>query len=337
MKDIFSKKSQNSFFEVLQYFVESLEEMFPADLEVKEWALWFRNVVVDNEKKRQEGVAKWVECMQTPLSKGSARYAKAVQSILGSPATVYHAIAYHDAHAADASSLMLQPLCLCEKLQDDAMDEMQAKLFWEYMESMNEHAFAAMRISPPTVPTPEQISEDILKRKDKSGAASSSTGEPVLRVGMKDLWVQLCATCNEEALTTTACPEIVASAAWAQRCKERDLSAWNDLKLSLPPGQTTPTDAQWEVLDRMIAFQVMDSSIPSNMMHGIESMASRLVQDMQSGKADMSSLNMETIGEQVLANVSQEEIASFANNMDKLLPALQKMNGMGPKGPFPTL
>ena len=125
MKDIFSKKSQDSFFEVLQYFVESLEEMFPSDLEVKEWALWFRNVVVDDEKKRQEGVAKWVECMQTPLVKGSASYSKAIQSILGSPATVYHAIAYHDAKAADASSPMLQPLCLCDKLKSEVMDEKQ--------------------------------------------------------------------------------------------------------------------------------------------------------------------------------------------------------------------
>ena len=31
------------------------------------------------------------------------------------------------------------------------------------------------------------------------------------------------------------------------------------------------------------------------------------------------------VGQQVLSQVSQEEIASFANNMDKILPALERM------------
>ena len=57
-------------------------------------------------------------------------------------------------------------------------------------------------------------------------------------------------------------------------------------------------------------------------MAGIETVANKLMQDLSSGKADLSSLSMESIGQQVLAGVSQEEMAQFASNIDKIMPAL---------------
>ena len=84
-------------------------------------------------------------------------------------------------------------------------------------------------------------------------------------------------------------------------------------------------DAAWDILQRIAALTAMDAAIPQDMMSGIESVANKLVMDLQQGKADLGSLDVETIGQQVLSQVSQEDIASFANNMDKIIPALERM------------
>lgn len=44
---------------------------------------------------------------------------------------------------------------------------------------------------------------------------------------------------------------------------------------------------------------------------------------VSNGTLDMSKLNMEKIGKQVLSGVSEGDMRSFANNLDKILPAVQ--------------
>ena len=71
----------------------------------------------------------------------------------------------------------------------------------------------------------------------------------------------------------------------------------------------------------------MKNAIPSNMMSGIERVASSLVRDINSGKMDFASLDVEKIGEQVLQGVGEGDVNDFANSLDKILPALQSMGG----------
>ena len=71
----------------------------------------------------------------------------------------------------------------------------------------------------------------------------------------------------------------------------------------------------------MLNILKMERAIPGNMMRGIESVASRLVQDINCGKTNLSQLNIEEIGQQVLSQVDQTDISSFAQNLDKIIPA----------------
>ena len=79
----------------------------------------------------------------------------------------------------------------------------------------------------------------------------------------------------------------------------------------------------------MIALHTMEASIPTDMMHGIESVANQLVQDIASGKASMDSLDVESIGQKVLSGVSRRDVQAFATNIDKILPAIGSMGMMG--------
>ena len=52
-------------------------------------------------------------------------------------------------------------------------------------------------------------------------------------------------------------------------------------------------------------------------------MASKLAEDIVSGKTDMANVNLSDIGQQVLSGCSEDDMSKFAGNLDTLLPALQ--------------
>ena len=80
---------------------------------------------------------------------------------------------------------------------------------------------------------------------------------------------------------------------------------------------------------RIGSLCTMKNAIPTNMMNGIEKVASTLVRDINNGKVDFASLDVESIGEQVLNGVGEGDVNDFANNLEKILPALQSMGGLG--------
>ena len=169
MKDVFTARSRKAFWDLMDDFAASLEATFPDCADTKDWCLWMRNVIATDESKHQEGIELWFRNIETPLAKGCAKYGKAVQSITGKPACVYHAIAYHDADAAHASmDERLRGLDMPAKVGSAAMDDAARAIFWQYLEELNKHA-RALRKSPPAVPSSAEI------------AATSSDGAAAAR------------------------------------------------------------------------------------------------------------------------------------------------------------
>lgn len=329
MKDVFAQRSVTAFWELMNDFTESLSTTFPECAETKDWCLWFRNVIKEDKAQQTEGVKKWVVGMEETLKKGSAKYAKAVQSITGTPATVFHAVAYKDVDAAHATSEQFRGLNLPAKLKSDAMDDDGRAIFWQYFEELNRHAFAACRKPTPTIPTPAEIDMDIKRRK---GGGSSNSGAP-LQNGLKEVWLQLLETCGaslDEGSTFanlgSRLSKVCKTEAFSSRVKGRHVDAWKALEDEFPElAGKTPVDETWSLLDKALGLSAMEDAIPAPMMRGIEDVANKLVQDIANGKADLSTLNIEAIGQQVLNNVSSDEVASFANNLDKILPAIDRL------------
>jgi len=58
-------------------------------------------------------------------------------------------------------------------------------------------------------------------------------------------------------------------------------------------------------------------------MGKIENIANRLADDIMNGRADLGSMNLSDIGQEVLSQVDEGEINQFASNIDNLIPALQ--------------
>lgn len=336
MKDIFAEKAKKQFFEVLSEFVGSLKATFPDCPDTQEWCLWFTNVVNGDDKMMDEGLRKWVDAMQTPLVKGCAKYMKAVQSIIGEPATVYHAISYRDATAADATSEVLRDLSLPEKLKNDTtMSKENCDVFWEYLVELNKQAYAALRKTPPVVPTKQQIADDIAKRKGGGASAAPSSS---FKTSIYDQWTCICEQ-RKAKLPEEATPEQVSTdlaAAGLHLCSTSgktvgeapaEPEAFQYLCERFPylDASCPPSDETANALTQLFGMVSMNHNIPTDMMKGIESVASKLAEDISNGKTDLASIDMEKIGKEVLSQVSETEVDAFASNMSALLPVLTKM------------
>lgn len=327
MKDIFRAREINAFVDLAIEFGDSLASTFPECEETKEWLLWLRNVVGDDADKRLKAAETWRDSSQKTIAKGSARYAKAVQSITGSPALVYHAVAYKDVDAWHASDENIAPLNFPAKLKK--FSDTEKDVFWEFVETMNDHVYKGLRAIKPRVPTVDEISENIKARKN----ASTPTQPPTFKKGVVEIWSKLCAA--RGVAEGDACKDVDV---FSRRVNEASKTCLDVVREKTPDGQKAMLEAfpelvkegdfddeTWTLCDKLLSVSSMDSVIPSAMMKGIESVASSLMKDIESGKTDLGNLDIERIGQQVLNNVSEDDVSNFAANLDKILPALSRM------------
>jgi hypothetical protein len=328
MKDIFTKRAQNNFFETLQFFLESLTINFSDCTGVAQWNEWYTAIKSDEQK--QECVQGWINALDEPLKKKSAKYARAVKSITNHDALVYHAIMYNDVNALMTSSKYFLQLNLSSKVEK--LSNENVTILWQYLEELSNSAYASMRRTPPQVPTTSEISADITKRR---GLTPSDTSG--LKKGLQEMWTKLCemrnASNNSIAIDAIASQlnelsqNKIDETSMNELCNNHDSKAFAKIIEVFPylNGSNPFSADEWSLFEKCMSLSTMHSNIPLPMMQGIENIANKLVADINSGKADLSSLNVEAIGQQVLSGVSREDMNEFARNMNKILPAMQKM------------
>ena len=325
-------------FDVMTEFLTNLSSLFPECAETKDALLYVTNVCKGDEKLMREAIEAWCVNMREPLKKGCAKYMKAVESITGAPACVYHAFAYRDVNAIDASTTSdtLRRIQLTDKIRSDVFTPETLATCWEYVDELNKTAHEAVEEGKykdlPVVPTRDQIQEDIARRR----AGKSGISAPTVSSGVKESIVALFAAhgttldLSEEEIVRSihdAASALVQERTVADWCREKDgAKGFESLRSaafgSIPWDGCELTDPQWDELNKAIGLCTMKANIPQPMMSGIETVANQLVKDMANGTMDLASLDAEAIGQQVLSKVSPEEMETFAQNIDKILPAL---------------
>ena len=316
-KNIFARRAEAAFCEVFDDFILTIKESFPE----------FELETLDAGGK----VKLWHAAMMTQLPKGSAKYLKAVKSITDQPANVLHAIAYQDIPAIEQARFF-KDMSFQGKVNSG---KIKKTLVWDYFTELNKHCFTAMCEDNPVVPTPEEIRENIARRKGAAGskqAAGQGGGTPVLQEGVREMWNQLLqqrgVEANDDDTFIDTLSKLCGDGSTTKLCTSRDKQGSIVLCRAFPylDANQPFTSENWEIVNRVFALVTMDTSIPAPMMRGIEKMANSLASDMSSGNLDFSKLNMEKIGRDVLSGVSETDMKSFASNLDKLLPAMQNFN-----------
>lgn len=326
MQDIFATRARDNFAFTLRALLASLREQFP-DCDMTR--AWQQRLEAAEE---QALLREWREGLLHPLAKKGVKYAKAVASITGRPACVYDALAFRDLPAITAAGGALAAFDLGAKLE--GLGEADRALLWRYVRDLGDHSFAADEVTAPVVPSADDIRRDIDRRRsERASSAGTSQNEPIMTASIGDLWTKLCEARGVASPAGSAdIPEALRAAAvtphgpLAELCQARDPRALTHLAQTFPYlGDAPLAEAEWEMLTRCLTLSDMHGNIPAPMMKGIEDVANKLVRDLNAGSVDLASLDVDAIGKQVLAGVGADDISAFTRNMDKILPAMQRL------------
>lgn len=328
MKDVFVARYALEFQTLFESFVTSLEETLIKSQELTQFVTRCRDATND------ENMTKWLDALKSVLTRHHAKYVRAITSITGSPATLYHAIRYKDVTAIEGCNNPLEPVSISKCLK--SMSSNDVELFWRYMFELSDLCLRWDRQEIPSVPTSSEISQDIAQRRNKTieksspedrdrpGNGALPTQVRSLTQGIDDLWQQLCTTRSVNVDLDDGLRDRI------RECVRNNPNITpHVLSATFPElGDEAFTSDECRIVERMKNLVTMDDSIPSNMMRGIEAVANKLVKDLNNGTCDLANLDLEGIGQQVISKVSDSDMGTFAANIDKIIPALERAHRM---------
>ena len=334
MENIFQNHARDEFTNLFSIFIGNIAKMFPECSNTSELKIMFENVYKNDAKKITETLNTWMENIMNPLNK-KVKYHKAMERILKTEGCVYHACCYNDIDSLEISSVsnVMKDTDIFNKYR--SMNENDRKMFWKYIQNLNEHCFVALDKTPPTVPTRDDIQNNIKSKKTNETEQPSMVN--AFQVSFNKLCLKMNCTellkdepddkiqkymsqwnnftkkiCNEKRISTL--------------CEEKDNAVFEELVKEFPEINNSNfeiTEEIWTNITQLNGYSAVGNNIPTKMMGRIEDMANRLAEDIVNGKADLSQMDLSDIGQQVLSGCDESEMSQFANNIEELLPALK--------------
>lgn len=337
MKDIFANHSRKEYFEVVENFVQSFRDKFPECQKTMEMQTFFNGVVKGSEHQEQDMIEAWVRNMNAPLVKKKVSYAKAVERLIGTTATCYHACCYNDADGFGMSttSKVLKDLDIENKYKDARMSEEDKTLFWKYIENLNRCAYDAMSEQPPKVPTRDEIRDNIEKHRRSVDASEQPSVSKAFCTSLMKLYEKhnhpnckdiqnADESCIEQHMNkwATIGKQDIDGKQLSARVQEQNTSVETILCKEFALNKLD--DEDWKTIENIYSYATVGNAIPQRMMSRIEDLASKLADDIVSGKKDMNQIDLNDIGQQVLSGCNPDDMQKFAGNLDDLLPVISK-------------
>lgn len=99
--------------------------------------------------------------------------------------------------------------------------------------------------------------------------------------------------------------------------------------------ETTSAQAS-ELFSSMLSFAMVEEAIPAQMMSKIEDTTTGLLQKLKKGETTLQEIDLQSLGESVLKECTEEDTEVLGNNLAQLLPVLQRnFGGNLPGMPLP--
>ena len=292
----------------------------------------------DEEEYEEDAelVRKFFTLLNEPVHPKKAKYAKAVSRILGGEqATLFFAVEYRDTESLKSSDTFAE--CLPDFLSTD--DESRRARSWQTLRAMVRLCYVVECVEPPVVPTRADIEANIsqfraMKQRAKNGPAIGGSGsmqraffEKLLETASV-LPGPLATACRQRLHAIPTQDHAAMCIKWAEHQYTSRSELFGDdiftadeheAFAELDAAKWQAAEAQFRQLNDLSKVQ---QNIPSSMLGTIENYATNLASKITAGDADLSSLDLQSIGEDVLRQCSEEDMSQLANNIGSLLPAL---------------
>lgn len=316
MEDIFETHSKCEFESLLRQLFACIHKI---NSDVKEY--------IQNDTDIED----WYHHMTTTLDSKRIKYAKAIERIIGEPGINYHACYHKDSNGLPCKINETNLKDVCNMLIDKEKD-----IFWKYIEHINRAAFTYKEYTPAKAPSKSDIQANIKARKLTENQSNDNSVLQAFYSSFKRL-ADDC-DCKEKYSNNTDDEIKKFQTAWQklctpefiEMCNTKNLTAVSEITQAYPGMQFTDivSNDTWKTIHQLNSFAAVNQNIPTNMMGRIENMANVLAGNIARGKMDMSSINLNDIGKEVLSGCSEHDMQNFAQNIDKLLPALSNFQHM---------
>ena len=330
MADIFATRFKQSFSQFYCDFLQYMSELFP-DCEIVKKQI---DIISSDDCDWDEIIKSHVGILKMQLNK-KIKYSKPVERIINEPANVNHACEYNDMYAIELVHPNLFEIELVEKYKSE-LSEDSKKIIWKFILEINSNAWKHVGEKPLYVPTRDEIHKNIKSKKQstnnekpsmtKAFQASLSrfcemSGNADITLKKNDQEMQkLVSRWSEYAKDTVNNMKI------SNLCNQKNVIAFQHIGTHFDEfvlDDSVLTSELWSVIVQLNGFAAVGENIPTQMMGRIENIANKLADDIVNGRADLSSMNLSEIGQEVLSQCDEADMSKFANNIDNLLPALQ--------------
>ena len=283
-----------------------------------------------------DSVKRFFDLLNEPVDPKKAKYAKAVTRILnGEAATIYFAVEFRDAPSLMASKAFCEffPSFLKEA------SEKRCTRAWQTLRAMARLCFLIQCTEPPRVPSRAEIETNInqfraTKRAKVSGGSAKGSGSMQRAFFEKLLQTASClppkeaAACQARLHAIPLQEHTKLSAQWAEDPFVSQTAPFGgSVFTEVECASFVQVDAsKWAITETYLRqlndLSRVQQNIPASMLGTIESYATDLASKITSGESDLSTIDLQSIGEDVLRQCSEDDMSQLANNIGNLLPAL---------------
>lgn len=336
----FQQRALRDYLELMEEMILFWKRLFPECEDTEDSHTWFNGVVKPSDKKSADCIAAWNDCMREVLNKKKVKYAKAVERVINEPATVFHACSYKDVDAIYDSSeyTVFRKLKLRER--HPTLSEDDRATLWKYIDHMNRSAYEYAGRPVPRIPTKEEIQASISQKKNKPVGGEQASMAKAFQTALDVLVKETGAEIEDEAQVDIAARwaktikmETAGGGTVSQLCQAQDPAAMDYLAREIPELRLETLDLitsdTWETIKQLNSFSTVNEQIPTKMMSRIEDYASKLADDLVSGRKTMGNVDLSAIGQEVLAQCDPDDMNKFASNINELLPALSNFQASG--------
>ena len=318
------------------------------DPECDDMLLFIRNIVMNDEAKRNEGANCWCENMLEQLDK-KVKYSKALERILNvddepiKNGVIMHALSYRDIEAMSLSSTsnVFKRMGLQEKMSSSDWTEEKSAVVWAYMDDLANVAFRATGMARPRIPTRAELAKNIKGKRPSTNNISMSRAFGVAvnalceSRGRKGLHVDA-TICDIKRRCTSISGEVVGERTISDMVTSHDEEALAPIHAMVPElglGSEKPlSNSEWGILTQIFSMVRVERAVPGGMMNTIEHFASKLTNDLMEGRMDLSPEKLEALGSEVMGQINQNDLQSMSDNLSELLPALSAMGSSAMSG-----
>ena len=289
----------------------------------------------------EDAAEQWHRLLSRPLPKG-VKYGRALQRLLGHPPTLHAVVEYKDVAFfldEEVARVVRSPL------DSDG---------WRALQASARLAACSIGEDLDRTPSREEIQSNIQTTKSTSRRPADASVAQACKLAYAALAdglppdhasaIGVRASSADERELTQAWAEMMQSRpGFSDECARRSApppDAWTAVPASVRCSLVASLESSsqsgggmWDTVDQLNSYTKLSSQVPTGVMSKIESMASKLASDLNSGAVTMDTLNLQSIGEQVLSGCDANELSKLTGNLGELLPILSQMGpGVMPPG-----